>query len=342
MRELNILITSIGRRIHLQSSIKNALLQTKQPGKIIVIDSSWSAPGLKYSDRGYVVPKSLNANYTNALLSIIEKEEISHIIPTSDLDLFVLTRDRNVIEEQNAILLAPSNKMVRKLSDKIDTEIFFKSLGLQTPKVFLDKNSVSDYDYPVVVKERGRNAVTTKGFRKVANEESISVHLNQIEEPIIQQFIGGTEFTIDALSDLRGNPLAIVPRERISIRQHVSDKGVTVQDPLILEESFKILSEIKAKGFCNLQCIKKDNTNYWIEVNPRTSGGFPLFLAACQKVPFLFIEVLLCNNVDTIIGDYEVDCFMAKYDEVLISNSDKKIKIVSGFKNPFEIEYHIV
>lgn len=333
LKEINLMITSIGRRVHLQSAIKNAMAIAGYSGRIITTDCSWSAPGLQFSDRGYEVPQSTDSNYTGALLDIIQSERIGFVFPSSDVDLLVLARARDILEQYTVILLAPLYDDVIKCADKMESERLFGELGLRSPKIFADYDSIKSGDFPLVVKGRGRETATTKGFHKVVDEQELSYCLEHTADPIIQEFIEGPEFTVDVLADLQGNPISVVPRRRLSIRAFVTDKGVTVDDESIIQEAVRIVDEIKPKGFCNIQCVKKGSHNYWIEINPRISGGFALFFASCSKVAFLFLDILSGKIANNIIGDYQVGCHLAKYDEVVVSNSEKRVAPVDIFSH---------
>ena len=52
-----------------------------------------------------------------------------------------------------------------------------------------------------------------------------------VPDPVVQTFLTGPEFTIDVLCDFDGEPLSVVPRERVVIRAGVVDRGRTVRDP---------------------------------------------------------------------------------------------------------------
>ena len=61
--------------------------------------------------------------------------------------------------------------------------------------------------------------------------EELAFFLDYVADPVIQEYLDGTEFTIDVLCDFTGRPISIVPRERVVIRAGVIDRGRTVADP---------------------------------------------------------------------------------------------------------------
>src|SRR5262249_34167830 len=114
----------------------------------------------------------------------------------------------------------------------------------------------------------------------VRNEEQLRLFLNYVSDPVVQDFVEGTEFTVDLLADLNGRVISVVPRERLVIRAGVSDKGVTRRNSTVMDFAVEVAERLQIVGAANIQC-KWDGTQVTlIEVNPRFSGGIPLTMAA--------------------------------------------------------------
>ena len=95
-------------------------------------------------------------------------------------------------------------------------------------------------------------------------------------------------FRSDVFSDEEGRPVNILPRLREKVRSGVSDVGRVFLDPDLLEILNSKLTNFRLKGPWNLQCIKSAGDYYFLEVNPRFSGGIPLTIEAgmdfCQNL----------------------------------------------------------
>jgi carbamoyl-phosphate synthase large subunit len=88
------------------------------------------------------------------------------------------------------------------------------------------------------------------------------------------------EYTVDIFSDQNFQTVNMVPRIRERVRAGVSDVG-----RIGWNEKLLALLRLKAplfrlQGPWNIQCIQHQDNFYFLEVNPRFSGGIPLTIEA--------------------------------------------------------------
>ena len=108
--------------------------------------------------------------------------------------------------------------------------------------------------YPDVIESGG--AKTKKKAKRV------------VTDAIVQDHLGGTEFTVDVLSDFNSRVLSIVPRERLVIRAGVSDKGITRNHPEVIAFAKDVAEKLQIVGPANIQCKWDGREVSLIEVNP--------------------------------------------------------------------------
>jgi carbamoyl-phosphate synthase large subunit len=91
---------------------------------------------------------------------------------------------------------------------------------------------------------------------------------------VVQRLLKGPEYTIDVLTDLDGNFLFAVPRERL-VTNGVSVVGRIKMDDDLIELAQDVVKKFKFAGPINIQVIsdREDNTDYIVEINPRLSGS---------------------------------------------------------------------
>lgn len=322
MHNPTVLITSIGRNTFFAKRLRQALQQRTDAPRLIGIDASWSAPGLQFVDDAYTVPRSDSDSYVPTINRIIEAEAVDYVLPTKDVDLLAFTsRWDNLTNE--AVFLMPDPDSTMICTDKVETAELFDSLGLTTPKTnHVSRSSEWEGEYPAVVKSRGHQG-TTRGFSIADDKVDLQETLQEYGSPIVQNYVGGPEYTVDVVCDFDGNPLRIIPRERLSLRDAVSDKGKTVADRDIIDQTKSIVSAIEPRGFLNAQCIRTDHRLVWIEINPRISGGIPLAIEA-GGVDELFAKLLLGEATDAVLAEYEEGLYMAKHDDaVFLTESER-------------------
>ena len=89
---------------------------------------------------------------------------------------------------------------------------------------------------------------------------------------VVQQLLKGQEYTIDVLTDLEGNFLFAVPRERL-VTNGVSVIGRINMDDDLIELARDVVSKFTFNGPINIQVMVSKEADHIIEVNPRLSGS---------------------------------------------------------------------
>ena len=119
-----------------------------------------------------------------------------------------------------------------------------------------------------------------------------------VKENVFCEFLPGTEYTVDCLFDMEGEPVVIVPRKRLEVFNGKSSLGETQRNP-ILEDNVKKLSALfKFIGHVNIQFKPdQDGTFKLVEINPRFSGGLPITAEAGANTPELLFKLLSGEKV---------------------------------------------
>ena len=89
INNINILITSVGRRTRLLEYFKKEL---NGLGKLIAADCDILAPALYTADSYHIVPRINDPKYVNIIKNICEKEKVSATISLIDPELSMLAK----------------------------------------------------------------------------------------------------------------------------------------------------------------------------------------------------------------------------------------------------------
>jgi predicted ATP-grasp superfamily ATP-dependent carboligase len=89
---------------------------------------------------------------------------------------------------------------------------------------------------------------------------------------VVQHFMDGPEFTIDALADMDGKFLFAVPRQRIAA-DGVSTIGRITMDEDLIGLAQLVMGKFRFAGPINIQVIRSSLDDVIIEINPRLSGS---------------------------------------------------------------------
>lgn len=275
---MNILFTGVGRRIELLQAFRNAALVLNKELKTYGADMAGTAPALAYCDFTRRVVAMKDPGYIQNLLDICVTDHINLLIPTIDTDLLVLAENKGKFEAIGTRVMISAPDKIRICRDKNNTSQFFVDCGLHAP---MPVNDWKEYrsGFPAFIKPKDGSS-SINAF-KVENEEELEVYAGQVEDYIVQPFVSGKEFTIDIFCDWNGNPISIVPRERLQVRAGEVLKTQICMDQTMITESKKLCSAFKPCGPMTVQLIRDNSgVDWFIEINPRFGGGAPLSMKA--------------------------------------------------------------
>jgi len=317
-KEVNILITSAGRRGALIKCFKDTIKKMERcSGKVISVDASPLAAALYLSDKHYIISKISDPNYINILLNICRKEDIKLIIATIDIELLILSQNKEIFEKKGIRIAISDTKVIEICSNKLKTFQFFKENNIPTVETFsyCQVDKIEKLNYPLFIKPcSGSASINTY---KINNRKELDFFINYIDNPVIQEYAEGKEFTMDILADFNGNVINVVPRERIEVRAGEINKGRTVKDEKIIENTKNIIEKLRAIGPITIQCFVKNNEIKFTEINPRFGGGYPLSFAAGANYPELLIRMVLREKITTKLGKFEENLIMLRWEDAI-------------------------
>ncbi len=319
---MNVLLTSVGRRVELVRFFKIALSQ--EAGKVYAADVDRTAPGLYEADRGFLVPGVTDSNYIDELLNLCKREKINLVIPLIDPELPVLARVRDMFYRYGIRLLVSSPEVIDTGSDKLKTFEFFAGYEIPTPNTI----SVSEYlggnkriSFPLIIKPRFGSA--GKDVIICHNEEDIAFFSKRIPEPIIQEYLKGEEVTIDILCDFENAVISVVPRQRLKVRGGEVERALTRREDLLLDWGKRIAECLKPEGPINIQCFLTEKGPVFTEINPRFGGGYPLSYYAGADFPSMIIRMMKGEKVAPCIGDFRDRFVMMRYDHAIFRKAEE-------------------
>lgn len=292
MRELHILFTGTGRRVELLQAFRQASLRIGVNLKIYGADMAGDAPALAFCDYSRKICAMKDKGYIPQLLEICRNDNIDLLIPTIDTDLIVLSENKERFETIGTRVLISDADKISLCRDKNNTYDFFESCGLKAPKPV---NNYRKYTgpYPCFIKPKDGSS-SVNAF-KVEREGELAAYADKIGDYIVQPFIDGKEYTIDIFCDFDGNPVYIIPRERIAVRSGEVLKTRIELDERMIEEAGQLIKHFKPCGPITVQLIRQKDTgdDYYIEINPRYGGGAPLSMKAGADSPEAVMRLML-------------------------------------------------
>lgn len=315
---MRILFTGVGRRIELLQAFRNAALVLNKELKIYGADMAGTAPALAYCDYTRKVVAMKNPGYIQNLLEICKGDKIDLLIPTIDTDLLVLSENKGKFEAIGTKVMISNPDKILICRDKNNTSQFFVDCGLHAP---MPVNDWKEYKsgYPAFIKPKdGSSSINAY---KVENEEELEVYAGQVEDYIVQPFVSGNEYTIDIFCDWEGEPISVVPRERLQVRAGEVLKTQICMDKTMIEESKELCKAFQPCGPMTVQLIRDAaGIDWFIEINPRFGGGAPLSMKAGARSAEAILKLLDGEEP----GEYQIA------DGAIYSRFDQSVCITGG------------
>ncbi len=323
--DVNVLITSVSRKVWLVKAFLGALQQEKNTGSVITVDIDPLSAGFIAGDRYYLVPRSSDKDFLPVILDICKKEKISLIVPTRDAELIIFSENKSLFEKENIQVMVSPPEAVNICNDKHLFFHFLKENGFNAPVTYLSKDLQGvDLKFPYIVKSRFGSG--SENIFKVNNEKELDFFTSYIDDAVIQEFIEGTEYTIDVFADFEGRVVSAVPRERIEVVSGESYKGRTVKDEKMVSEVTALAGRLGLIGHTTFQCIKVGEVIQILEINPRFGGGASLGFAAGVNTPRFLIKLLSGQKLDGHLSQYKEDVVMLRYTDDFFIEGDSVVE----------------
>jgi carbamoyl-phosphate synthase large subunit len=331
---VNLLFTSVGRRVELLRSFRNAYGELGIRGRMVAVDIDPLAPALGLADVTYIVPRLEHPDYVPTLVQILKRERVAVVFPLIDPDVPVLAANRRALETTGARLAVVSKRAAEIAADKWRTGEFFSGLGLTVPRSWLPGQlDPAEADYPLFIKPRFGSA-SQQTFR-VENPRQLDFFSDYVPEPILQEYLPGPEITNDVICDLEGKVVSVVSRQRIRVRGGEVTVGKTVFDSRIADACVQIAGALPAVGPITVQCMMKEvaggrSKPAFTEINARLGGGLPLGIAAGANSPLWLLAAAARVSVEIPpLGAYRRDLCLSRFDESLFMTEAERDAMAS-------------
>ena len=314
---LSLLFSCVGRRVELIQAFRNAARRLGVGIQIVGTDSDSTAPALACVDIPVLMPTISDSGYINGLLEVVREHKVRALIPTIDTDLPLLSKRRADFAAMGCEVLIADPEIIAICGDKVLTHRFLKDNGIDCPETYTKEEVLKRerHDFPLFLKPRFGSA--SRSIHKINDVEELRFYLNRTEDPIVQEFVQGDEYTLDVYVGLSGAVRCVVPRQRWQVRGGEVSKGVVIKDRKIMDAGKRVVEAMSPipPGLITLQCIvTMDSSIRFIEINPRFGGGAPMGIAAGADYPYWLIQELLGEKPEIQFDRFEDGMCMLRYD----------------------------
>ncbi|WP_328765774.1 ATP-grasp domain-containing protein [Haloarcula nitratireducens] len=278
--------------------------------RTIVASDSDRSPAFasKYCDERVRLPSPYDdlLSYRDVLLDLAARPSVKTIVPVREEDVYVLSRYREAFEEYLTPVW-PTMGTLSRVHDRLDLFSAAERAGVTVPETKL-LTDVDDWDRRLIAKGR-YGALTDYYVDEVPPTESWSMPNTQYfepgdppdvedlidrmgHEPIVQEYVAGTEYTIRALYD-EGE--ALFSTQKALRRGFKYPRGPSVYHeavdiPELREAGLAVLDELEWHGVASVGFIRDEATGEFeiLEINPRFWSSLPCDLHAGVDYPLYY------------------------------------------------------
>lgn len=231
-------------------------------------------------DRVHTIPMASDPDFTAALAALCRREAIDVLVPGVDEELTALARGRSLLEP--TAILVPSSEFVDTMLDKLRFVERLSASGMLMPVTAVLADSAGWDRFPAIVKpRRGRGS---RGVVVVDDAAALEKHRAQLQGDaqghIVQELMGGDEYSVQVMVNTRGTLRAVFPAHVLA-KRGITISAVGRPCPPIEEACRAIHAAEPTPGCYNVQGML-DGTGRFIpfEINPRVSTTLCLAVAS--------------------------------------------------------------
>lgn len=269
----NILITAIGS-FSADIVIHNLMEKRNYIVGCDIYPSTWIAQS-SCVDKFYQVPQAIETeDYIREIYHICEKEKIEYIMPLTDVEVDVYSKEQEYFERRGIRICISSPRTVRLCRNKWDCYQYLLKAGVPglIPTKKMTDGTMEGLKYPLIAKPiSGRSS---QGVIKLQNETDYAYYAGKVEKSqyIIQPCLDENVITVDIICD-RECVYALPRREFL---RTLNGAGISVQifhNDEIINFCSNLAKLLEIEGCVNIELLEEEDGYYFLECNPRFSGG---------------------------------------------------------------------
>lgn len=314
---MNILLTSVGRRSYLVKYFKEAVGEN---GEVHVSNSNTITPAFIHADKSTVTPLIYENRYIPFLLNYCIQNKISAIISLFDVDLPILSANRQSFEDIGVGVIVSDEAVINVCNDKWETYNFLIDNGFNAPKTYVSLETAlkaiktGQIQFPLIIKPRwGMGSIAVF---EVENEYELEVlykkaisnimgsylkyesQVNYKECVLIQEKLRGQEYGLDVINNLEGEYQNTIVKKKYAMRSGETDCAETIDSPELKALGKAISGKLHHVANLDMDVFVDNDKPFILEMNARFGGGYPFSHIAGVNLPLAIVKWLRSEDVD--------------------------------------------
>ena len=266
-----VLITAIG------SAAAQATLQSLRAAGMRVVGcdiypKAWNVNAGDMDDF-FQVPLAVDTEaYVSALLDAIPRYGLDCVLPLTDVEVDALAPCRARFAEAGVTLACLDESAAAACRNKLTMAARLRKAGLcDTIDTWPAMEIPENPPFPMMLKPlRGRSS---NGQAVVHTREELASVLRLRDDYIAQPYLDGPIFTVDVARDRAGHVAALAREELLRTGNGLGIAVRTHPEHPLCAVATAIAREVGLVGVVNMEFICHEGRYYFLEINPRFSGG---------------------------------------------------------------------
>lgn len=233
------------------------------------------------------IPKAGSHKYRDGLICLAEKTGARVIMPVFFPE--VVAHWRNDLPS-SVILATETEEKLSLLDNKVTASSLAGECGVPQPEIYASAEEVRNF--PCVFKRATGLGGSAVYFPKTrAALDNLLAKAGRRNPYLIMDFIEGYDCSVDAIRF--GDYFeAVAYRILLPKQKGFSYVRMTVPAPELIEYARTILEKADYNGVCGMDFrVGRDGRAYFLECNPRFSGGLRSTLGAGLNLPYLLYQL---------------------------------------------------
>ena len=201
----------------------------------------------------------------------LQRLEIEIALTAIDAGIVPLATTDRAGTARNVTFVVSSLERARMMNDKQQANDWFVTNGLPVPRA---------KHWPRLAKPRQGASSRGQVLLRDPAEFEFWASRNRLGDFVLQEFVQGTEYSVDAYVARNGRVLGAVPRQRVEVSGGEVMVAVTSRCKPVLDVARALLEKPGWFGPLNIQVMLTADGPLLLEVNPRCGSGITLSMEA--------------------------------------------------------------
>ncbi|HYS06812.1 MAG TPA: ATP-grasp domain-containing protein [Candidatus Dormibacteraeota bacterium] len=266
MRTVRVLFLGASRLVGLMRRFRAAAAAESVAIDLASIEdeSPWHAIDAAGTCRVVHGPAFDSPEFDPFVLRLVEEGPVDAVIPVIDPAVQAVARLSEALQRAGALPIVSRAELCQQVYDKAEAVRFFRSHGVAIP---------DGPAFPRLAKPRFGSSSRDHVVFRDQDELTFWSARNRARDYVIQPFLQGTEYSVDAYVTRDGRLQGAVARVRVVVSGGEVMVTRTERDEAVLDVARRTAAIPGWYGPLNIQVMKTAAGPFLLEVNPRFSSG---------------------------------------------------------------------